>query len=329
MDVLTDRVAVVMQDRPVVAMTSWLSDALRTCLGSGRGLQIVTPAHCRLTLATRTLLSGTDTRWVVRDEAQGYYDGLSGAVLRWQDGAFQPVDAPPGETPVARAFVDLPDHGETQLILSLRTLRPADNELVLGGALETVWRTLTGQPPVGWGTAEPVSLPWSRRELTDLAHRRSPTGTWAVVVGTPEQPAVATVRVARTVDGVEEDVTLVLGYPAGEQPPLEGIPALATELVCRHDVQSLLVQRRAARRDLTVPAHFEAVPIPVGFAIGPDAVHRTGLEYARRPPIPGAPLPLGPTGRPGLLYPLGDGTTAGAWSALQLLMRHLRDAPTA
>src|SRR4029450_13771056 len=38
-DVLSDRVAVVLQDRPVVPLTAWLADAARTCAEAGRGLQ--------------------------------------------------------------------------------------------------------------------------------------------------------------------------------------------------------------------------------------------------------------------------------------------------
>ncbi|MFD7511121.1 DUF6177 family protein, partial [Streptomyces sp. NPDC059853] len=37
-DVLTDRAAVVIQDRPLVAMTAWLADALRAAQASGRAL---------------------------------------------------------------------------------------------------------------------------------------------------------------------------------------------------------------------------------------------------------------------------------------------------
>lgn len=40
-DVLTDKVAVVIQDRPVVAMTAWLQGALRTAANAELGLQVV------------------------------------------------------------------------------------------------------------------------------------------------------------------------------------------------------------------------------------------------------------------------------------------------
>lgn len=222
-DALTDKVAVVIQDRPVVAMTAWLSDAFRAAADAELGLQIVTSPGATLSPAVRNSLSGWPSRWVVQDERDGYYDGLSGAVLRWQHGLFATVesaDATPEDphTPVAAAYQEVTDTDDRQLAISFRTVHPADDRLVLGGALESVWQELTGQPPAGWGTAEPANLPWSLRRLTDVAFERAPAPTWLVVVGSPDRPGLATVRVSRTKAGVEEDVTLAFGYGPGEEP---------------------------------------------------------------------------------------------------------------
>lgn len=222
-DVLTDKVAVVIQDRPVVAMTAWLSDALRAAAAAELGLQIVTPAGTRLSPAVRNNLPGWPSRWVVQDEKDGYYDGLSGAVLEWKNGLFVTVESPEAtprdpRTPVAGTFAaDTADTGERQLAISFRAIHPADDRLVLGGAVESVWQAITGESPAGWGTEEPANLPWSLRQLTDVAHERSPAPTWLVVVGTPERPALATVRISRTTGGVEEDVTLAFGYGPGRR----------------------------------------------------------------------------------------------------------------
>ncbi|MCQ4045991.1 DUF6177 family protein [Streptantibioticus rubrisoli] len=319
-DVLTDRVAVVIQERPVIAMTTWLSDALRACVGSNRALQIVSPADCRLSLPTRLALSGAPHRWVIRDDAGGYHDGLSGAQLHWRDGAFRPVD---GAAP-AESFLRAETSDERQLLLSFRTCHPAEEQLVLGGALETAWRALTGGPPAGWGTAEPVGSPWSRQEITALARDRAPEGTWLVAVGDQHRPVLATMRVARTPDGVEEDISLALGGTAGDLPSADQLRALAGELAARYGLRNLLVQRRAARGDLTVPARFEALPVPLAFAVGPMDVDEIGVERARRPPLGPAPHTLGAAAAPGFYYELGDGTSAGGWAHLEQLMRHLR-----
>lgn len=299
-DVLTPAAAVVIQERPLVAMTTWLSDALRTAADSDRALQIVTPPTARLTLATRTALQGLPNRWVVQDPEHGYYDGLSGAVLHWKDGAFTPVRDEDGTTALAEAFTAPGEAGDRQLVLTLRTRHAPDADLVLGRALEAVFRGLTGTAPAGWSTAEPVNLPWSTRELTDLARTRAPRPTWLIAVGHPDRPALATVRVLRTRAGVEEDITVTFGYGAGEDVPLEAIEGLAAQLGAEHGLVTLLTCLRPARRDLTVPARLEPPPVSVAFTVGGT----------------------GPAVRH---HPLGDGTDPGAWARLRELVRALGD----
>jgi hypothetical protein len=332
-DVLTDKVAVVIQDRPVVAMTAWLADAFRAVAEAQLGLQIVTPAGTRLSPAVRNALPGWPSRWVVQDEKDGYYDGLSGAVLEWKNGLFVTVESPDAtpedpRTPIAASFrKDAEDTGERQLAVSFRCVHPADDRLVLGGAVEAVWREITGEPPAGWGTEEPANLPWSPRQLTDVAHERSPQPTWCVVVGTPERPALATVRVTRTKGGVEEDVTLAFGYGPGEEPPTEAVPRAAEVLATRHDLQSMLVQIRRARRDLSVPPRFEGPGVPYAFVLGAEEVRAMPGDRARRTPLPQAPRELGPRTRPALYYPLpGDPSDLSGWQDFERLMRHLKGA---
>ncbi|MFF0290035.1 DUF6177 family protein [Streptomyces sp. NPDC005262] len=331
-DALTDKVAVVIQDRPVVAMTAWLSDAFRATADAELGLQIVTSPGTTLSPAVRNSLTGWPSRWVVQDERDGYYDGLSGAVLRWQNGMFAPVeaaDATPDDprTPVAASFKEFTDTGERQLAISFRTVHPADDRLVLGGALEAVWRELTGNPPAGWGTAEPANLPWSLRQLTDVAHDRSPAPTWVVVVGSPDRPGLATVRVSRTTGGVEEDVTLAFGYGAGEEPPVDVLSRVAEILATRHHLQSMLIQIRKARRDLAVPPRFEGPGVPVAFVLGAEEVREMPGDRARRTPLSEPPVQLGPKTRPALYYPLpGDPSDLSGWQDFERLMRHLKGA---
>ncbi|MFE9167927.1 DUF6177 family protein [Streptomyces kebangsaanensis] len=330
-DVLTDKAAVVIQDRPVVAMTAWLADAFRAAANAGLGLQIVTPAGTRLSPAVRANLPGWPSRWVVQDGKDGYYDGLSGAVLEWNDGLFAAVRSPEAtpddpRTPVAESFTrDLADTGERQLAVSYRAVHPADERLVLGGALEAVWREITGEPPAGWGTEEPVNLPWSPRRLTDVAHERAPEPTWLVVVGSPERPGLATVRVSRTKGGVEEDVTLAFGYGPGEEVPADAVPRAAEILATRHDLQSMLVQIRKARRDLSVPPRFEGPGVPYAFVLGAEEVRALPGDRARRTPLARPPRELGPRTRPALYYAFpGDPSDLSGWQHFEQLVRHLK-----
>ncbi|MFE0136492.1 DUF6177 family protein [Streptomyces sp. NPDC059037] len=334
-DVLTDKAAVVIQDRPVVAMTSWLADALRTAADGDLALQIVTPPRASLTLPTRNALQGHPNRWVVQDPDCGYYDGLSGAELHWQDGHFTPVKSADGKARVAEAFkprpaTDSPDTlGARQLGLSLHTTHAADEHLLLGGALESAWQALTGTSPAGWSTAEPIGLPWSRRQMTELARTRAQKNapTWLTTIGTPDRPAIATTRVTHTTAGIEEHIILTLGYAADETPPLDTLTPLAETLATEHGLTSMLTTLRTADGDLTVPPRLEAPPIPLSFTLGADAVREIGRTHAQHPQAGARPAQLGPAARPAFHYALGDGTDATAWTALQQLTQHLKAAP--
>lgn len=332
-DVLTDKAAVIIQERPVVAMTSWLADALRTAAASDRALQIVTPPHTSLTLPTRDALHGHPNRWVVQDPDCGYYDGLTGVELQWNAGHFTPARSADGTARTAQAFKPDPassssvsdTKGERQLLLSLHTAHPADEDLHLGGALESAWQALTGAPPAGWSTAEPIALPWSRRQLTELARARAQKNapTWLTIVGTPDRPAIATTRITHTTAGIEEHTTLALGYATDEAPPLNAIASLAETLVTEHGLTSLLTTLRSARRDLTVPPRFEAPPTPLSFTLGSSAVAEITLAHAQHPPQDLRPSRLGPPALPALHYTLGDGTDPNSWATLQQLTQHL------
>ncbi|GHF90317.1 hypothetical protein GCM10018787_43850 [Streptomyces thermodiastaticus] len=327
-DVLTDQSAVILYDIPVLAVTTWLTELLRTPEQTGRHLYLVTPSTARLTLAARTVLDRAAARWVIRDPEAGYYDGLSGMVLSWRDGHFTPVTDP--SPTVAEAFRPPAGGavGERQLLLSLRTIHPADEHLLLGGALECAWQTLTGEPPAVWSTAEPVNVPWSRRQLTDLARTRARCGTptWLVAIGSPGQPGIATQQVQHTRLGVEEHITLAFGYTADRPAPLDRLPHLAEELAAHHNLATMVTEVRAARADLTVPAHYEPPALPVSLTLGPDAVADFGLNRANAALPDAPPLRLGSKARPALYYQLGDGDEPVAWRRLQALMRCL-DSP--
>ncbi|MFF0460876.1 DUF6177 family protein [Streptomyces mexicanus] len=327
-DVLTDQAAVVIHDSPILAATTWLTELLRTTAGTGRHLYLVTPPTTRLTLPARALLDRAPARWVIHAPETGYYDGLSGLTLSWRDGHFTPV-TDPGPT-VAEAYRPPSGGatGERRLLLSLRTIHPADERLLLGGALECAWQTLTDEAPAGWSTAEPVNVPWSRRQLTDLARTRARSGspTWLVAVGTPDRPAIATQRVQHTRLGVEEHITLAFGHPTGRPAPLHLLPHLAEELATRHNLAMMITELRAARADLTVPAHYEPPALPVSLTLGPDAVADLGAGRAGGALPDTSPERLGSTARPTLHYRLGDGDDPAAWRRLQQLECYVKSS---
>ncbi|MFP1628984.1 DUF6177 family protein [Streptomyces sp. 5K101] len=273
-------------------------------------------------------MTNVPARWIIHNPGSGYYDGLTGAVLHWHEGRFTPVPATDGDgdAPIADAFHTGADtQDERQLHVSIRTTHPATDDLLLGDALETAWRTLTGAPPAGWATAEPVTLPWSPRQLTELARTRAQNAapTWLVAVGTPNRPAIAICRITRTPAGVEEHITLAIGHPRDQTPRLDALPTLAESLATRHNLTSMLTYLRPARADLTTPPHHEPPPVPLSFTLGPDAAHATGHTHAESVQHP-RPTRLGPAARPALHYTLGEGTDPIAWQHLHHLNSRLK-----
>ncbi|PPS68959.1 MULTISPECIES: DUF6177 family protein [Streptomyces] len=73
---------------------------------------------------------------------------------------------------------------------------------------------------------------------------------------------MATLRVLRTLAGVEEDITLALGYGGDETPTLDAVEGLATALAADHGLVTLLKSLRSARHDLTVRRAWKPRPPP-------------------------------------------------------------------
>ena len=320
-DVLTDRVAVVLQERPVVPLTAWLADAARTCAEAGRGLQVVTPPSARLTTPLRFALDGPDTRWVVRDRGGGTcYDGLSGRLLHWDGAAFVPTSADgPGGRVLAPEFAEPAPPAGWQLVLAVRVRHTATATARLGGALDGLCVALSGEPPRGWGTAEPATEPWDPGRLTALARRRAPDPTLLVVVGGADRQAVGTLRVTRAASGVDETLTLVVGHP--DRVPLDTLPAAAEAVAERVALVSMLAQLRPGRADTTWEPRLRGLPVPVGVAVGPEEVARLGLDHALSAPAPAA-RPLGRDRHPAVWFHLGDPTTPTGWEYLAAVLRH-------
>lgn len=322
-DLVTRLTAVVMQDRPVVGISRWLQDALMAVLASdpARTLYLITPAHTRLTLPLYELLASQPVRWLV-PYGEHYFDARTGTALRWTGRApdvlredtrdYREMTDAQGEAVVAAEWNDTREAylasgafgatAERRLSLQIRTRHEPTADLLLGGAVEAAWRVLTGGPPAGWGTAEPVGNPWSRQELTDLARGRAPQPSFLVVVGTPDRPGIASVRIARTPDGVEEDVSVSFGWPdPARMPGQSELTALAAELSTGHGLRSMFATHRAASADLLPGAGFQGVPAPLGLALGPG---EGGADVTAE----AGAVRLGGAGQPGLYLPLGGET---------------------
>ncbi|MEN3356475.1 MAG: hypothetical protein V7637_457 [Mycobacteriales bacterium] len=293
-DVLTDAAAVVLQERRIVPLSRWLADAIAAATGESKLIQVVTPPTSRLTTPLEATLLAVGGRWVVRDAAGGYYDGLRGERLHWSGSAFEPT----GDATPAPGFAPPAEVSGGTIRLRLVVLHAATGQTELGGVVADCMDALTGRPPAGWGVAEPASEHWNQRQLTDHCRRLAPEPAALVVVGgSAETPAVGTLAVSRRPAGVVERLSLAVG--CREVPDYDRLDRLAEHLASRPEptVRTMLVGLLAGRADCTVEARYTGQPVPYGLLVGPEGVAERGLAHARTAPAPHVLL-CGPVDRP-------------------------------
>jgi hypothetical protein len=272
-------------DRPVVPLTRWLAGALAHGTRCGRQVVLLTPPGTRLTVPAASALLDADGRWVIRDRAGGgCYDGFWGLTLA-PDRFGSPAGRPDAE--VAPAFRDAPPPDGQQLRLCLEVRHPATRWVTLGGALEALYRGLTGAPPAGFGPTEPVGERWRPAELTGYARDRATGQCRLIVVGGGDAPAIGTVEVARIPAGLIETLDVTVGYPGTDPVPVERLSTVVGTLLGAYRLSWLYAQSRPGRADLTRPAHAEGLATPVGIALpegGPDGpVRWRPVEHAGTP----------------------------------------------
>lgn len=212
----TTEALVVEQDRAVVGLSSWIADAGATAARTGRVLQLLTPVTSRLTYPAELLVEA-GCRWVVRD-GNRMRDGIDGTPLRWTGERFAPV-GPPAPVPDTA-----PGLGGVEIALTV--VHPAEAEV--GAVTATAVVALTGHPPAGWGTSEPVTQPWSPRELSRYCRSRAPRPTALVVVA---PGLVGRLLVTPTDAGLVEEARLA--GPDAATVATATIEALAAELAGR------------------------------------------------------------------------------------------------
>lgn len=275
----TPAAVIVEKDRTVVGLSRSIVDMALTAQRSSRVFQVVTPGYSRLTYPLELTMTDGLGQWVVRDlDGNGFRDGLTGVTLRY-DGARFVGDPDAG---VILPRTDLPLHVGS-VALHIETLHQPSEALELGATTAAAWRALTGSDPLGWGMAEPVSQPWSRRELTSMARSRAPEPTSMVAVGgEPDRLALGMLTVERVSTGVLE--RLRCSGPAAGAVDQQDIEALVDQLAGTARSMLLAVhQHRADGLRDSVPS---MPPLPYGLLLGHQVVTRSGVDHALAAPAP-------------------------------------------
>ncbi|MEU4195300.1 DUF6177 family protein [Kribbella sp. NPDC026611] len=313
-DAVTTKAIVMLQDRPVVSMSNWLLTAAIAAEETNRQLQIVTPPTARITHAVRTQLRAL---WVVKGNEE-VYDGLTGRRLIWDGDQFVPNTDTPTLSREWLKPLDGPPQACLQLVARVRY--PAAEQTVVGGATEYLLEELTGEPPAGWGTEEPATQLWDTKELTHFCRRWAPRRTMLVVAG---KQANGTVEIAVRPAGLEELVTVAIGYQSADTPLPEAIFPVVRRLADDFDLVSLLLIGVGTTNDTTTPARYTGLPDPVALAIGGDGRAAMGPE-ADRAIAAGAATSIGHD--TGLWFPLGTGHTVPDWQTYAGIMRRITAA---
>ncbi len=275
----TPAAVIVDKDRTVVGLSRSIIDMAVTAQRSGRVFQLVTPGYSRLTYPLELTMTDGLGQWVVRDaDGAGFRDGLTGDTLRY-DGARFVSDPDVGVTPPR---TDLPPHVGS-VALQIETLHQPSDELVLGASTAAAWRALTGSDPLGWGIAEPVSQPWSRRELTSMARSRAPEPTSMVVVGGErDRAALGMLTVERISTGVVE--RLRCSGPAAGAVDQQDIEVLVDEVA--GSARSMLLAVHQHRVDGLRDSVPSMPPLPYGLLLGHRVIAGSGLDHALAAPAP-------------------------------------------
>jgi hypothetical protein len=328
-DLITEKVAVVMQDRPVIGMSAWLTDALTSAKAAGRDVQLVTPLTSRLTWPVRsTLFRGRYSLWVVTGSDGEYFDGLNGVRLKWNGEMFLARStAKPGQ-PSSDLHPDFVVQEEPfgQLQFSVRVRHKPVESLVLGRVAERLFAATTGSGPAGWATSEPVTQPWSPDALTEYCRGRAPAPTWLILAGQPGaefRPSVGTLETRRTKSGLDETVTLAVAQRGMDFPDVNQVGQWIDEIADNFELISATVMGSYGAADGTYQPRFLGLACPIGVAAGNEAVQASSLAEMIKADGISRALAIGPAHAPAVWYPIGNGREPRDWQKYASLMKKL------
>jgi hypothetical protein len=275
-DRVTPEAMVVEQARAIVGLSAWIADAAVVATATGRLMQVLTPADSRITYPLELLFGEGGGQWVVRGgPGEGFRDGFTGIPVAWNGLRFAPLDGPVPEPDTSRS----PASGSLEV--QITTLHRASSQLQVGASAAAAALALTAAPPLGWGTAEPATQPWSTEQLTELCRERAPEPTALVVVaGEAGRRMLGRIRVSRVAEGVLEEVRVA--GPVATAVAQDAIEALVEDVA--GTARSMIVAVHPTRSGGTRPARPSPPTVPYGILIGSSVITLRGVDHAREAP---------------------------------------------
>ncbi|WP_167398992.1 DUF6177 family protein [Arthrobacter pityocampae] len=278
-DYATGGLCAVLQDKPIVSLSSWIARGYTAAAASGRQFAVLTPSSATLTLPLTTLLSGPGCRWIATSPTNTLYDGFTGQALEFSSDGVVPRTGPEVES----SFLLAEPRPSGYLHVRAETVHQASLSARVGSFTEAVFSALTGAEPVAWGLHEPVSESWDAEAVSSFTYTRSPRSTRLVVLGAPGAgssspiPTIGVLTVERTADAVVESLE-VLAESDDPRPAAE-LQAMA-EILHAARARTALIGHGVGFTGLTRPARFTGSTVPAVALFGPEALAATGAARA-------------------------------------------------
>jgi hypothetical protein len=256
---------VVTSEAPVVGHTQWIAKALSESRHDGLGFVLLTPDTTKITRGLARLLSVLGGLWVVDDGRGSFYLGLSGQAVTQSHGEFS-VSAEPSAAYVRGGVMQQ----RGGVLVQAEKLHPRRWRTTVGGLAEAISQELAGQEPLGWGVQEPVTQPWSIRDISKRYSKRSAENTLLHWVGPlDEHRLVGTLEIQRPRTGIVEYVEGALERP---EPLTASEKQSLARVFHEQTVRTATVFQVMGADPTTIPPAFLGYPVPSVAVFGPEAL---------------------------------------------------------
>ncbi|MCB4208534.1 DUF6177 family protein [Arthrobacter sp. UM1] len=257
---------VLRSDAPLVGHTQWLSKALSEAKSSGRGFVLLTPNTTKITRTLSRLLSEVGAGWIVEDGRGGWFVGETGQrVSRRPDGVFE------GEDGVSDLYAReglAQDRGG--VFLRAEVLRPRRITTTVGHLAEAVCTELTGSAPLGWGVQEPVTQPWSVKDISSTYSREKAAGHYLHFVGPlGERRLTGSLEIQKPRNGVVEHVEAALERT---DPLTFDEKASITRMLHAQSVRWGTAFQLVGGDPGVISPFYTGAPVPAAAVFGPEAL---------------------------------------------------------
>ncbi len=192
-DLLTDRCAIYLVTRPVLAVTPWVSIAMAWATRRGVTAVFLTPSATQLSSVMHHFARRGGCLWV-RQSAEGMHNGATGAALAWTSGGF--VDRPGAPWPAALS-------GRWEVVYEGEALHTDTSGMQIGQLAQTTLDACGIEGPTSWGVLEPTSEEWRMADITEHAREASPEPS-RIFFRSPSSDGIVTVLPQPV--GVQESV---------------------------------------------------------------------------------------------------------------------------